>query len=107
MFVEKVNYFLIDFSWVIGIILVVLLYLVYWYRRPYKFPPGPRGLPFVGYLPFMSENAEYDIMKLREIYGSILSVRMGPRDIVFLNDYKSIHKVRKKLEFFRFCNLIL
>ena len=96
MFVDKVNHFLIDFSWVIGIISVVSLYLVYWYRRPYKFPPGPRGFPFVGYLPFLSEKAEYDIQKLGKKYGSILSVRMGPKDVVFLNDYKSIHKVRKK-----------
>ena len=100
MFVDKVNYFLADFSWVIGIISVVLLYLIYWYRRPYKFPPGPRGFPLVGYLPFMSTKVESDVLKLGKKYGSVLSVRMGPKDVVFLNDYKSIHKVRKKLECF-------
>ena len=102
MFIETVNYFFVDFSWVIGIISVISLYLVYWYRRPYKFPPGPRGFPFVGYLPFMSAKVESDVIKLKKKYGSILSVRMGSKDIVFLNDYKSIQSVSICLKHFLF-----
>ena len=100
MLVEKVNHFLVNFSWVIGIISVVSLYLVYWYRRPYKFPPGPRGLPLVGYLPFLSTKIQSDALKLREKYGPILSVRMGPKDVVFLNDCKSIRNVRANYQYF-------
>ena len=104
MFLDKVNYFLVDFSWIIGIISVLSLYLVYWYRRPYKFPPGPRGLPFVGYLPFLSTKIQCDVLKLREKYGPILSVRMGLKDVVFLNDCKSVRNVRANYQYFSISN---
>ena len=87
------NDYLYDWFYIIGGILVLLLYLVYWYQRPYKFPPGPRGLPFVGYLPFLSKTIERDVSKLSQKLGPIISVRIGPTDAVFLNDFNSIQKV--------------
>lgn len=82
-----------DWSWVIGSISVFLLYLTYWYQRPNKFPPGPRGLPLVGYLPFLSKRIECDFYKLSKKFGPVMSVRLGPKDLVILNDFNSIHKV--------------
>ncbi|GFQ73968.1 hypothetical protein TNCT_450211 [Trichonephila clavata] len=36
-----------------------------------NFPPGPIGLPIVGYLPFLSENTHLDLIELGKKYGDI------------------------------------
>ena len=82
-----------DYGWIIGTLSVIILYLINWYRRPKRFPPGPRGFPIVGYIPFIGQNAEKTINKLSKKYGKIFSVRMGSEDTVFLNDYDSIQTV--------------
>ena len=87
------SYYIFDLSWFTVVTTVILLYLIYWYRRPYKFPPGPRGIPILGYLPFFSKRIECDIYKLSQKYGSVMSVRMGSSDAVILNDFESIYKV--------------
>ena len=81
-------------NYVFGGLTVFILYLIYWYRRPKKFPPGPRGLPFVGYLPFLSKKVECDVRKISDKLGPIISMRLGPNDVVFLNDFNSIQNVR-------------
>ena len=72
---------------------ILLLSLVYWYRRPNKFPPGPRGVPILGYLPFLDKLPESTVLRLSQKYGKILSVRLGSQDVVFLNDYASTYAV--------------
>lgn len=44
-----------------------------------KLPPGPRGLPFVGYLPFLSSNLHLDFRQLASRYGPIFKVQLGSR----------------------------
>ena len=78
------------------IALVVVLYLIYWYRRPQNCPPGPRGIPSLGYLPFMGDFPEKTLFKLSEKYGKIFTIRMGAEDVIILNDYDSIHAVSTK-----------
>jgi len=61
-------------SKLITIILVVVLYLIYWYK-------------------FMGKWPEKSIYELSEKFGKILTIRMGTEDAIFLNDYDSIYKV--------------
>ena len=77
----------------IGAISFVVLYFVNWYHRPNKFPPGPRGIPFLGYLPFLGKNSAKTAYELSKQYGSIMSIRLGNIDQVFLNAFDSVHKV--------------
>ena len=84
-----------DYGWQIGTISAIFLYLIYWHQRPKRLPPGPRGLPIFGYLPFMGKRPERVSYGLSKRYGKILTVRMGTKDTVILNDYKSIVKVSK------------
>lgn len=44
-----------------------------------KLPPGPRGLPLVGYLPFLSSNLHHDFRQLASRYGPIVKVQLGSR----------------------------
>ena len=82
-----------DYSCVIGTVSIILLYLINWYRRPKNMPPGPRGLPIVGYLPFMGKKLEQAAYQLSKKLGNILTIRIGVDDVVFLNDYESVYKV--------------
>lgn len=78
-----------------GVCVVVLLLVIYkWYRRPTKFPPGPRGFPVFGCVPFvLGKSASAVYRKWSQIYGPIFSVRMGSKDWVVLNDYDSVSEV--------------
>ena len=81
-----------DYGWVITFLSVVILYLIYWYRRPSKFPPGPQGVPFLGYFPAY-KSLEPTVFKLSKKFGRIMSVRIIADDVVFLNDYETINEV--------------
>ena len=84
---------IIGWTWLVGALVVFILFLINWYRRPNKFPPGPRGIPVLGYLPFIGNKPHETAVKLSKKYGPILSMRLGFEDHLFLNDFDSIHKV--------------
>ena len=87
------NYFSMDSAWIIGTISIVFLYLINWYKHPNKFPPGPRGIPIFGYLPFIGNKPHETVLKLSKKYESILSIRFGLEDRLFLNEFELIYKV--------------
>ncbi|XP_023243812.1 cytochrome P450 2F2-like [Centruroides sculpturatus] len=73
------------------IIIVTVAYFTHriLYKRQ-NLPPGPLGLPIVGYLPFIIKDAPQKLYKLRVKYGDIISIYLGSRYTVILNDYSSI-----------------
>ena len=75
------------------VICVVICYLCYWHHRPKNYPPGPRGIPLLGMLPFVGIRLAQNLKKWSKEYGAIMSVRLGPKDMVVLNDYESIKQV--------------
>ncbi|XP_076817174.1 cytochrome P450 2U1-like [Clavelina lepadiformis] len=72
------------------VIAVLLLFM--WYRRKQYLPPGPRGVPFFGVLPFLGKWPERALQKWSKFYGPIMTVRMGGEDYVVLNDYESVNQ---------------
>ncbi|XP_071037591.1 cytochrome P450 18a1-like [Parasteatoda tepidariorum] len=54
-----------------------------------KLPPGPYGLPFVGYIPFMSSSPYLDLQKLAKKYGSVFRLRLGTQNTIVLSDYQA------------------
>ncbi|GFY37622.1 cytochrome P450 2J2 [Trichonephila inaurata madagascariensis] len=63
-----------------------------------NFPPGPIGLPIVGYLPFLSENTHLDLIELGKKYGDIFSIRLGSENIVILHGADIIREALAKPE---------
>ncbi|KAL1417930.1 hypothetical protein MTO96_026381 [Rhipicephalus appendiculatus] len=53
-------------------------------------PPGPRGLPFLGYLPFMLKDGHLEAEALKKKYGNVIGAHLGSRYVVFLCDFDSI-----------------
>ena len=48
------------------------------YEAKKKLPPGPKGLPFVGSMPFLGKEPPKELVKLSKQYGSVFG-------FVFLN----------------------
>ncbi|OIT35534.1 PREDICTED: cytochrome P450 93A3-like [Nicotiana attenuata] len=73
----------------IGIVFLTIL----WYKwtknsshkEGPKLPPGPRGLPIVGFLPFLRPNLHHQLTELSEKYGPIYKFWLGSKLCVVLN----------------------
>ncbi|CAL1272968.1 unnamed protein product [Larinioides sclopetarius] len=59
-----------------------------WFKSQQKRPPGPVGLPFLGYLPFLGKEPHKTFWNMKEKYGDIISVYLGPKYTIVLNEYK-------------------
>ncbi|XP_015905321.2 cytochrome P450 18a1 isoform X1 [Parasteatoda tepidariorum] len=77
---------------------LVLLFtytLVKWWRKNRNLPPGPNGLPLVGYYPFLSEKPYLDFASFAKKFGTdVISLRTtGGKLIVVLNSSKLIKDI--------------
>lgn len=79
----------------IAIIAGLLLYL-WMLRKSSRFPPGPTGLPLVGYTPFISKNAAQTFVKLSKKYGPVFSVNLGSKNFVVIYKYDILYEVRSR-----------
>ncbi|XP_039258438.2 cytochrome P450 2U1-like [Styela clava] len=78
---------------------VSLLVAYYFYLREYKwkrFPPGPMGIPLLGYAPFLGDKASEKMMKIADKFGPIFSLKMGDQTWVVLNTYDILHEALVK-----------
>jgi len=76
------------------LIFAAFILIYYWYaRRPQDAPPGPRGFPLLGIMPYLDKNPERLFAKWSEYYGPVMTVPMGPQNWVVLNDHASIYEV--------------
>ncbi|CAG2115303.1 unnamed protein product [Medioppia subpectinata] len=55
-----------------------------------KLPPGPIGLPFVGYLPFLKGEPSKEFVQIAKKYGPVFGIQLGSCPVVVLNDWPSI-----------------
>lgn len=90
-----------EVDWVLGGVLFLLVILrgVQIVCRDRKLPPGPWGVPFLGYLPFVKTPPHLLFTKLARKYGSTFSFRFGSQLIVVLSDYRTIRSAFRKDSF--------
>ncbi|KAG0417603.1 hypothetical protein HPB47_005478 [Ixodes persulcatus] len=69
---------------------VILLWLRQKFGKNQTLPPGPRGLPLLGYLPFLEKNLHVKLRDLSGEYGPVFGLKVGAANIVVLNDFESI-----------------
>ena len=86
----------------IYIVLILILVLFYWWKNVASapcdnFPPGPMGLPIIGYLPVATDrNILVALDKIHDVYGKIVSVNLGPsKRIVVIGDYDILKEAFK------------
>ncbi|XP_019265707.1 PREDICTED: cytochrome P450 93A3-like isoform X2 [Nicotiana attenuata] len=76
-----------------SITLSIVFLTIIWYKRtsniPQKteprLPPGPRGLPIVGFLPFLRPNLHHQLTELSQQYGPIYKFWLGSKLCIVLN----------------------
>lgn len=97
------NYLLLEFfwstrhPWVWVAFIAILTYhfarrSVHWLRLNRSLPPGPCGLPLVGYLPFLKrpDDIRSEMTDLSLKYGPCFSIRLGTELMVILSDHQLI-----------------
>uniref|UniRef100_A0A2L2Y1J5 Cytochrome P450 18a1 n=1 Tax=Parasteatoda tepidariorum TaxID=114398 RepID=A0A2L2Y1J5_PARTP len=72
--------------------LIIFLTLAWLTRKKSdkKSLPGPTGLPFVGYLPFLTKKPYIKLQELAKKYGPVYKIRLGSVDILVLCDFNII-----------------
>ncbi|KAK8504633.1 hypothetical protein V6N11_013781 [Hibiscus sabdariffa] len=71
----------------IAVVAIYLLLLLFKKLRSakVKLPPGPYGVPLVGYLPFLGRNIHRTFMELANIYGPIYKLSIGQKLFVLIS----------------------
>ncbi|KAF4360434.1 hypothetical protein F8388_001905 [Cannabis sativa] len=59
-------------------------------------PPGPRGWPLVGYLPYLGEDLHIDLAALVDVYGPIYKFWMGTKLCVVVSSKELVSQVAKE-----------
>ncbi|XP_015906524.2 vitamin D 25-hydroxylase [Parasteatoda tepidariorum] len=77
----------------IGISWTLSLNFIKWIKRRKTLPPGPIGLPWVGYLPFLGSEPHKTLWEMKEKYGDIIGLKLGSRFTVVLNEYSVAKEV--------------
>ncbi|XP_030468614.1 flavonoid 3'-monooxygenase CYP75B137-like [Syzygium oleosum] len=71
------------------VIAIAALIFFAWFRRRKNtmapLPPGPRGMPFLGYLPFLGTHLHRKFAELAETYGPIYKLRLGSKLYIVVN----------------------
>ncbi|CAN8032896.1 unnamed protein product, partial [Ixodes persulcatus] len=94
---------------------LILVVVALWVRKTRKHkratvlsPPGPWGLPLLGYLPFLRRKQHIVFRDLSRKYGPVFSVRLGAVNVAILNSYQSIREgFSKKQLLARTSNIVL
>lgn len=82
---------------IIGLVIAFSLIL---FRRSTLSLPGPKGLPFVGYGPFVGDAPHLAFTNLARKYGNIFKIQLGNQEWVILNSKEAIQEVRRYLHFY-------
>ncbi|GAV71711.1 p450 domain-containing protein [Cephalotus follicularis] len=62
-------------------------------NRKDNLPPGPRGLPLVGYLPFLGSSVHQLFMELVQVYGPIYKLSIGRKLCVIISSPSLVKEV--------------
>ena len=64
-------------SGVVVRVVALLLLISATRKKAVKLPPGPWGLPVLGYLPFLRELPHQHMAKLAHKYGALVHIQLG------------------------------
>ncbi|KAK9929487.1 hypothetical protein M0R45_026583 [Rubus argutus] len=56
-------------------------------------PPGPRGLPLLGYLPFLGANLHLEFRDMARVYGPIFKLQLGTKLCIVVSSPELVKQV--------------
>ncbi|CAK9303818.1 unnamed protein product [Gordionus sp. m RMFG-2023] len=75
----------------ISFLITICLFSYKYYKSQISYPPGPFGLPFIGYLPFLGEKPHLKFTHyLSPKYGNVFSFKFGTKLTIVLNDWECV-----------------
>ncbi|XP_076881095.1 cytochrome P450 76C1-like [Bidens hawaiensis] len=82
---------------VLSITVPTLVFVWYkWMLSRTHLPPGPYGLPVIGYLPFLSSNLHEKFTEMAHKYGPIFSLQLGSKLHVVVNSMDLVKVVARE-----------
>jgi cytochrome P450 family 2 subfamily J len=86
----------------VALVVLVVAYFAMgaWREWRSNLPPGPYGLPILGYLPFLSLTAPHlDFLKLGKKYGDIFRLKLGSETVIVIHGVEVIKEALSRPEF--------
>ena len=80
-------------------LIVCLLCKLYFTGSRLPLPPGPYGIPILGYLPFVGHDFHLRLTELGKKYGSIYQIHLGTKRVVVINDARLIKEAFRQQVF--------
>lgn len=82
----------------VGVCLLIFLWILLRQdRQTFRLPPGPLGIPILGYLPWIdARNPHVSLTKLVRKYGPICGLRMGSVYTILLSDPRLVRQAFAK-----------
>ncbi|XP_029844575.2 cytochrome P450 18a1 [Ixodes scapularis] len=68
-------------------------------RSSSRCPPGPRGLPLVGFLPFLGKDFHRTLQTLAAVYGPVYQIFLGSKRVVVISDHKLVRRAFSQAAF--------
>ena len=93
---------MVGFSEVLVTIFLLILfrYLIKYFQRPPKYPPGPPSIPILGSLPFLpGSGTEKFVSDYVASFGPVTGLIQGSYYIAMINDWKLAKSLFSKEEF--------
>ncbi|XP_076236313.1 methyl farnesoate epoxidase [Calliopsis andreniformis] len=91
---------------ILCLVSVLILKILFDYKRPAKFPPGPRGLPIIGNIldlsKLMKETKYYNdaLCRLADKYGPIVGMRLGfDKPVIIVSGKAAVTEMLSRPEF--------
>ncbi len=90
--------------WTVAQLLVLLWVLRLIWKKflstqsPLPEPPGPYGLPVLGYMPFLGKKPHLALTKLAEQYGDIIQLQIGRQKTVVLSSHELMREAFSKVK---------
>ncbi|GLH15186.1 Cytochrome P450 18a1 [Gryllus bimaculatus] len=81
----------------VGVLVAVRLLQLF--RELCALPPGPWGVPLIGYLPFLKGDMHLQFHDMARRYGPMFSARLGNQLVVVLSDHKTVRDAFRREEF--------
>ncbi|KAA8521912.1 hypothetical protein F0562_012774 [Nyssa sinensis] len=82
----------------VSIVVLAIFWYLWTFLRPRTgiapLPPGPYGLPIVGYLPFLGTNLHQSFAQIAHQYGPIFKLRLGSKLCVVLSSPSLAKEIR-------------